>query len=103
MKGDNDRPHATEEVVLDILRGAAREGFRCPTNDAIRGALRTAGYLGLPPGLMPSKLALRGLLRVEIYDKNYRVIEIDGHRTAAPPKPGPPWLVFDAAGRHQVA
>ena len=96
MKGDNDRPHASEEVVLDLLREATRGGLRCPTNEALRASLRAAGYLGLPVEMVPSELALRGRLRTEVYGRNYRVIEIDGQRTAPPPTPGTPWRVIDA-------
>lgn len=102
MKGDNNRPHASEDVVLDLLRAAAAAGLRCPTNEALRASLRAAGYLGLPAEMVPSELAERGRLRVEIYGRSYRVIEIDGQRTAAAPNPGAPWLIFDAAGRHQI-
>lgn len=70
----------TAEDVLAILRDAASRGERCPTNPEIRTILGE-----LPSHLIPSELAYDGHCVVEVYGKNWRVVEIDGKRTMACP------------------
>ncbi len=83
--------------VLQVLRQAAAKGLRCPTNEEIEQQTGAMHFSETPP-----QLALAGLLTVEIYGKNYRVIEIDGIRTAAAPEGRKPYRVYgksDALGR----
>ena len=93
---------APVEAVLDILRAAATNKERCPMNEQIIMMLKDQGYGGLPWGLRPSELARLGYIRVEIYSHNWRVVEIDGLRTAEPPRkigvpPVKPHKVLDGA------
>lgn len=82
---END-PMALSQQQLDdafaTLVVAAIAGQRCPV------AARE-GVLGLPSGVT-GKLARDGKIKVEVYAKNYRVVEIlvgphAGKRTKAPP------------------
>ncbi len=66
------------DLIIDFYRAAADAGRRCPT--AVEH-MQEFGMLRL--GEAPTDLARRGLITsVEIYGKNWRVIEIDGKRTA---------------------
>lgn len=79
--------------LLDWLREVARNGARCPTNPEI-------GARGFGTNTLPS-LARAGLLKLEIYQKNWRVIEIDGMRTEEPPECGKPYMTIDGDGKHK--
>lgn len=84
-----------ETRVLACLRAAAKAGARCPTNEDIQSAIRC----DFPKPERPAQLALRGLGRVEIYGRNYRVFEFpDGMRTAECPHGGKPYRVLDKDG-----
>lgn len=85
---------SARDVVLDMLRTAAREGRRCPTNPELRDALHKQG-LGLSVSAIPPALARDGLLRIEVYSKNWRVVEVDGFRTAEDPRGGEPYKVIE--------
>lgn len=86
---------ANEAVVLAILREAAIAGRRCPTNPQIHKELIRRGYSSWPAPLKPSELAYRGLIKSEVYANNWRVIEIDGHRTAEAPNGWQCYLIID--------
>lgn len=85
-------------AVLGILRDAASRGARCPTNEDLRQQLWAIG-LTMPAYAHPAELAYAKHIRVEVYGRNYRVVEIDGMRTAEPPEGGQPYLVIDR--RHE--
>lgn len=85
-----------EEIILDILRDAARKGERCPTNGRLRVLAKQRGLTnGVPVDCIPSELAHRGLCRSEVYSQNWRVVEIDGMRTQECPRGGEPYKVID--------
>ena len=84
----------TRDAVLAELRAAARAGRRCPTNADLRWALRKRG-LTLRADCLPSALAYAGVLRVEVSGRNWRVVQIDGHRTAENPKGHHTYLTID--------
>lgn len=81
-----------EKRVFDELVTAALEGRRCPTNTELRAK---NGEIGV--------LARAGHIRSEVYERNYRVIEIThgehkGKRTAEHPKGYKPYRVLDSNG-----
>jgi hypothetical protein len=79
--------------VVDFLLEVARKGERCPTSTEIGAALIRAGLRSSASHRVPD-LARRGLFKVEIYGKNWRVVEIDGMRTMEPPFVGAPYRVI---------
>lgn len=88
--------------ILDFYRAAAREGRRCPTKVEQAQAF---GAIRFDESL--AELARRGLItKIEIYGKNWRVVEIDGMRTAPfMPKDGhiaKPYRIIDKAGDNWV-
>jgi hypothetical protein len=83
----------SDAFVVDFLREVARKGERCPTSPEIGAALIRAGFQS-SASYRVSVLARRGLFKVEIYGKNWRVIEIDGMRTKGPPFIGTPYRVI---------
>lgn len=92
-----------EQLVLDLLIAAAREGRRCPTSGEIYDAMLEAGAPGGGWKAIVPDLARRGLIVVEVYGRNYRVVEIRqagpyyGKRTApAPQHYGAPYAVIGA-------
>lgn len=80
-------------AALSILRAAANKGERCPTNDELRRQLYELGHT-LSSDAHPAELAYEGLIKVEVYGRNYRVIEIEGKRTAEAPPGWEPYLVI---------
>lgn len=84
-----------ERRLFDVLVTAACEGARCPSNDQ----LPNRGKLG--------GLCRAGLIRCEIYEKNYRVVEIRhgehaGKRTAEHPGGRKPYRIVDDKGDRWV-
>jgi hypothetical protein len=83
---------ARRQHALAAIEAAVRDGARCPLNDQIGGSKVIAG------------LALEGLLKIEVYAHNYRVVtmltgELKGRHTPLPPGKSPkPYLVIDASG-----
>lgn len=78
--------------ALGILEAAAEAGERCPT----RFDLEDAGIS--QPGKHLDDLILDGLIRVEVYGHNFRVVEImegkaKGKRTMEAPKGYKPHLI----------
>lgn len=67
-------------LVLTELAWAAQIADRCPTNAELEKRLGS-----VPFEATPSELARQGYCVVYLYGKCYRVVEIDGHRTAPPP------------------
>lgn len=92
---------AALEAVPALLRAAATAGERCPTDPEIGDHLYGLG-LNYPADARPSALAARGLLRSEVYARNWRVVEIDGMRTKEPPTGGAPYRIIDGAGSRYV-
>lgn len=82
---------------IEIVAAAADRGERCPLSIPF-GPLRNTAI---------RRLAALGVIKIEIYRKNYRVIKVltgphAGKSTAPPPDPKlTPWLVIDANGRHK--
>lgn len=87
---------AARAFVLAMLRDAAAAGLRCPANHEIRAAAYAHG-LTFPIECYPSELAYAGRIRVEVYARNWRVVEIDGLRTMEPPRGGEPYKVIGPA------
>lgn len=79
--------HASQEVILSILREAAKKGERCPTLPQLRLAVQCLGFRGIQTTAHLTVLARQGHIRIEVYARNWRVVEIDGHRTAPSPDP----------------
>lgn len=84
------------ERVFAMIEGAAIETVRCPKKDE----------LGSHAGVATKELTLRGRIRIEIFNLNWRVAEIlvgpnKGKRTEPPPPPhthSKPWKVLDVRG-----
>lgn len=88
--------------TLEVLRGYAKRGERCPTNEQLsRDLMKQFGH-PLSHWHAPAELAYLGLLRTEVYAKNYRVIEIDGMRTAEEPAGRKPYLVIEHGKRKEM-
>ena len=84
-----------QQRLFDTLVQAAVDGIRCPTNGDLRA------YKEL------SSLCREGFVRSEVYEKNYRVIEIlrgkhAGKRTAEHPGGRKPYRIVDANGDRWV-
>jgi len=79
-------------ALLPVLCAAAAEGRRCPTTRD----LMVDGHAGSSETI--TALAEEGLIRVEVYGRNWRVVEIraTGDRTQEPPLGGEPWLTIGA-------
>lgn len=89
------------QFVLSELRRAARQGLRCPTNAELRDMAVSAGVRPTANGY-PSDLAYLRKCRVEVYGQNWRVVEIDGMRTAEY-KPGAvPYVVIQDGKRVEI-
>jgi len=78
-------------ALLPVLCAVAAEGRRCPT----ARDLMVAGHAGSSETI--TALAEQGLIRVEVYGRNWRVVEIvaTGDRTAESPLGGEPYLVIE--------
>ena len=82
----------TDDELFSKIVGIARAGERCPTNEHLP-------YGGL------QRLARSGLLRIEVFRHNYRVVTIltgpfAGAKTKRDPSLGPdarPYMVVDTA------
>ncbi len=100
---DDNSPYGKGlKVIFEILVDAALDGARCPTTSgkARDGTptLREAFEKRAPPGAAfyanaLNALAERGLIRIEIWAHNWRVVEICGgehigRRTKESPLPG---------------
>lgn len=92
-----------EQLVLAMLRHCADRGLRCPTNREIIRYVRQAtdGQQGVNEDCFPAALAFRGFCRVEVYGRNYRVVEIDRRRTADAPAGREPYLIITKGKRDQ--
>ena len=99
MVARNEDPSV--RFVLDLLRRAAEHGERCPTRPEIREALEEAG-LPTPIYACPAELAYAGLIRIEVYGKNYRVVQIDDLRTAEAPAGWLPYLIIEDGRRQNL-
>lgn len=80
-----------EQRLFEVLVEAACAGERCPSNDQLPHRARLGG------------LCRAGLIRCEVYEKNYRVVEIRcgehaGKRTAEHPAGGKPYRIVDDKG-----
>ena len=76
-------------LLLAALTDAADRGARCPTNEEL-GDLLGMG-LSAPPGIM-RRLETRGLIAVEVYQRERRVTIVStGKQTAAVRTPAPHW------------
>lgn len=95
------RRKATPALLLEWLRDLARNNQRAPTEDQMRTEFGNAGK-----AMLRSLVSDGTVTRIEIYGKNWRVIELDGLRTAPYiPKYGKglPYRVIDKAGDHWLA
>ncbi|MFN3627636.1 MAG: hypothetical protein ACK4S3_07125 [Parvibaculum sp.] len=84
-----------EHRLFEVLVKAACEGVRCPAND------------DLPNRKLLSGLCRADHIRCEVYEKNYRVVEIRsgehaGKRTAEHPAGGKPYRIVDDKGDRWV-
>lgn len=92
-------PDTLDRAFATIER-AAVAGERCPVT-------AREGTAGLPPGATTA-LAKASRIRVEVYAKNYRVVQIltgqhAGKRTMEPPSPGwQPYRIVDHKGATQL-
>lgn len=86
------------ERVFALIEAAAVARRRCPQNHEF-AVINASGAV--------YALAADGQIRVEVYGKNWRVIEIlvgrhEGRRTAKPPFDNDgPYKVIDSAGTHR--
>tara|TARA_R110000737_G_scaffold91450_1_gene123880 strand:- start:763 stop:1095 length:333 start_codon:yes stop_codon:yes gene_type:complete len=76
------RHSGTAEFARNILLQAAKAGERCPTRDEMSSKLMNAGYPASKN--IVSTLAKLHQIRIETYGKNFRVVEVEGLRTAEP-------------------
>lgn len=78
-----------DALLLSTLTDAADRGVPCPTNEDLADML---GFgLSAPPGIM-RRLEMRGLIRVEKYQRERRVtIMSTGNKTAEVRTPAPHW------------
>lgn len=91
-----------EQLLFDVLQTAAIMGDRCPCLDELIGH-------GIPTSVTPAELARAGLINVEIYGQNFRVVEMrsgyhKGKRTLTPKKGKPVKKItstgsFDSQGK----
>lgn len=77
-------------AVFDILNDVAAKGGRCPTYFDFDRYLSARGHPYLGTGAIVTSLARHGFVKVELYGKNWRVVEIAagpnaGKRTAMHP------------------
>jgi hypothetical protein len=85
------------DTMFDAYLYAAKIGARCPTKAEL------FQRLGFNASDATKRLAAAGKIVVEIYGRNWRVIEIadgpcKGARTAAPPHGGNPYLTINSEG-----
>lgn len=83
------------QCLFEVLVEAACAGARCPSNDQLPHRARLGG------------LCRAGLIRCEIYEKNWRVVEIRhgehaGKRTAEHPGGRKPYRIVDDKGDRWV-
>lgn len=76
-------PTWIENEAFRIVEAAAVAGERCPTNDQMPDGMQT----------VIGRLARAGRVRIEVYGRNWRVVEIltgpnKGKRTQEHPTPG---------------
>ena len=76
MKG-----YMTADEVIEMLREIALRGERCPGTKELRDMAKLRGYKGISASGNPVELAHTGRIRIEIYQQNYRVIQIGNLRT----------------------
>lgn len=86
----------TVDDVLAWYRDFARRGVRAPKRGEHRQKFGTRHDWQL------TTLARKGLCRIEISGKNWRVIELDGMRTAEHDPPWFVWRVIDAQGDRMI-
>jgi len=89
---DTVKADMMRKFVLGVLLAAAKAGDRCPSNDELLYACRRNGH-HLPVDCHPSQLARAGHCISEVYAFNYRVVEIQGHRTAEAPGGRKPYKI----------
>lgn len=92
---------ARKDALFEEVRKAAVARRRCPSTDILSLMGHTA------PSTIMRALAQDGRVKVEVYGRNWRVVEIlagpdAGARTEECPAGGAPYLVIDATGRHEV-
>ena len=92
------KPSASErkEAVYKVLEDAAVAGRRCPMNDQLPHSSYNLGAL-----------CKDGRIRIEVYQKNWRVVTIlkgphRGAATAAAPKGEKPYVVIDHTGTYRT-
>lgn len=101
MQPETGRPARAQEIVLRILRECAAAGDRCPTNEQLKEMCRAQGA-SFQHASSPAQLAAAGHCLVEVYPRNWRVVEIDGERTMKAPQ-GVPWLRIDKNGCRRIS
>jgi len=76
--------------ALKLITEAADKGERCPVNKNIPSA-----------GTVIPELVRMGLIRIEVYQWNWRVVEIvkTGNKTKSSPYNGKPYKIIDHEGR----
>jgi len=87
-------PRASPLLVFKALCHCARNGERCPTQEQFR---RSYGFGAVSSVI--DELRRAGKIKVEVYGRNWRVIEImegefKGCRTMEPPHGGKPYKVL---------
>lgn len=93
-----------ENNVMACLREAAAAGKRCPTSGEISAWMDDRGFSWMGLGsaqAVTTRLAKRGRIRVLVFGRNFRKVEILEQplaATADPPRPGPPWITIDRRG-----
>ena len=94
------------EATWAILQEHAAAGTRCPTADGLAYELEKRGVHIQGSAALVPELARAGKIRIEVSDKNWRVVEIceglhQGKRTAGPPRRNAtPYLIIDRNGSH---
>jgi len=73
------RPRPSPEQVYAYLLKIAKAGARAPQHDILERDFGTSAIN------IVLELAHAGRIRIEVWAKNWRVIEIEGFRTMAPP------------------
>lgn len=90
----SDTTEALAVAVENHLLDVAKSGARAPTRFELQRMFGGDVFRAM------RFLTAAGRLRIEVYAKNWRVIEIQGHRTARPPFKGAPrpYRVIDQHG-----
>src|SRR3990167_5262320 len=86
-------------ATLQIIANAADRGERCPTSQEMVLQLFELGFRRKCSGTTHDLIKL-GFIRVEVYGRNYRVVEIidgqhKGKRTKEYPNVGVPYKILD--------